>query len=109
MAHATSALRSLAARIGGLSLAATHDPLVYTAPARRAFLSRFEREVDPEGTLPIAERQRRAEAARKAYFTRLALKSAVARRRRRHTAGGASDSCAAPERPDSDKSGRSPA
>ena len=39
--------------------------------------------VDPEGVLPEAERIRRAEHARKAYFTRLALKSAQARRRKR--------------------------
>jgi hypothetical protein len=51
--------------------------------ARQAFLDRFEREVDPDGTLPPAERARRAEHARKAYFAKLALKSAQARRRRK--------------------------
>jgi hypothetical protein len=39
-----------------------------TAPGRKAFLDRFEREVDPDGILPPAERARRAEHARKAYF-----------------------------------------
>ena len=58
-----------------------YDSRDLTAPARRAFNDRFENEVDPDGTLPPAERQRRAEAAKKAYFTRLALKSAQARRR----------------------------
>ncbi len=58
-----------------------YDSRELTAPARRAFNDRFEKEVDPDGNLPPAERQRRAEAARKAYFTRLALKSAQARRR----------------------------
>jgi hypothetical protein len=53
-----------------------------TAPARKAFLYRFEREVDPEGTLSPQERHKRAEHARKAYFTSLALKSAQARRKR---------------------------
>lgn len=53
-----------------------------TAPARAAFLDRFEREVDPDLTLDPAERARRAEHARKAYFTGLALKSAKARRQR---------------------------
>jgi hypothetical protein len=43
-------------------------------------MDRFEREVDPEGVLPAQERQRRAEHARKAYFLRLALASAKARR-----------------------------
>jgi hypothetical protein len=75
-------LRSLAGRLGGLALAATHDPREYTAAARAAFLDRFAREVDPEGVLPPQERARRAQAARKLYFTRLAYKSAQARRRR---------------------------
>ena len=44
-------------------------------------LSRFEREVDPDGVLTAGERARRAEAARRAYFTRLAFQSSRARRR----------------------------
>jgi hypothetical protein len=44
-------------------------------------LDRFERQVDPDGELPPAERARRAGHARKAYFTRLALRSAQARRK----------------------------
>lgn len=52
-----------------------------TEPARKAFLDRFEREVDPDGALDPKERARRAEHARKAYFARLALKSAKARRK----------------------------
>jgi hypothetical protein len=63
--------------------AATSDPAADTAPARAAFLSRFEREVDPEGVLEPRVRARRAEHARKAYFTRLALASAHARGVRR--------------------------
>ena len=50
--------------------------------ARREFLARFERDVDPDGTLHPAERARRAEHAKRAYFARLALKSVQARRRR---------------------------
>jgi hypothetical protein len=64
------------------SWARTSDPQARTAPARAAFLDRFEREVDPDGVLEPAERTRRAEHARKAYFSQLALKSARARRRR---------------------------
>ncbi len=41
----------------------------------------FERQVDPDGSLSPAERARRAGLARKAYFTRLALRSAQARRK----------------------------
>ena len=59
-----------------------------TAPATAAFLERFELEVDPEGTLDPAERSRRAAHARSAYFKRLALKSAKARRERAADAAG---------------------
>ncbi|MFI6377000.1 hypothetical protein [Streptomyces sp. NPDC050546] len=55
------------------------DPAAHTAPARRAFLGRFEAEVDPDGTLLPEERARRAEHARRAYFKRLALASSKAR------------------------------
>ena len=61
--------------------ARTPDATAATAPARAAFLDRFDREVDPDGVLAPQERARRAEHARKAYFTRLALKSAQARRK----------------------------
>jgi hypothetical protein len=55
------------------------DEAAHTAPARAAFLSRFEREVDPEGLLDPVERARRAEHAKKAYFLKLALASRKAR------------------------------
>ena len=45
-------------------------------------MARFALEVDPDGVLPEKERTRRAEAARRAYFTQLAHKSAQTRRRR---------------------------
>jgi hypothetical protein len=44
-------------------------------------MSKFERDVDPEGVLDPAERARRGESARKAHYARLALRSAQARRR----------------------------
>ncbi len=69
-------------RIGAYRLHATHDPRVTTEAGRRAFLSSFERGVDPDGTLDPAERHRRAEAAKKAHFVALAYKSSLARRRR---------------------------
>ena len=64
-----------------VSWSRTSDPAARTAPARRAALERFEREVDPERVLPPVERARRAEHAKKAYFLRLALKSAQVRRK----------------------------
>ncbi len=76
-----AASRTLIARLGAHeSWAHTPDRSARTAPAREAFNDRFEREVDPERVLPPEERARRAEHARKAYFTRLALASAKARR-----------------------------
>ncbi|GAA0986894.1 hypothetical protein ENKNEFLB_01939 [Nocardioides aquaticus] len=57
------------------------DRAAATRPARDAFERRFLDEVDPDRSLPDGERARRAENARKAYFHRLALKSAQARRR----------------------------
>lgn len=62
--------------------ARTADWSAATAPALTALNARFERDVDPDGRLCPAERARRAEHARTAYFVRLALRSARARRRR---------------------------
>ena len=81
--HLTDEQRSLRGRLAAHSLhARIADPVAHTAPARKAALERFERQVDPDGSLPPAERARRAEHARKAYFLGLALKSAQARRKR---------------------------
>jgi hypothetical protein len=74
--------RALRARIAAHSLhARVQDPSAHTAPARKASWERFERQVDPHGTLPPAERARRADHARKAYFSAMALRSVQARRR----------------------------
>jgi hypothetical protein len=67
--------RRIAAEI---SWARTHDRAARTRPAREAFLKRFEKEVDPDGTLPLAERRQRAEHAKRAYMLQLAKRSAVA-------------------------------
>lgn len=77
----TAEQRVLRSRLGAYRLHATHDPKETTQKAREAFARRFEREVDPDGVLAPAERPRRVEAARRAYFTRLALRSSQARRR----------------------------
>lgn len=72
-------------RLAGLATAARHDPRVTTAPARAAFLSRFEREVDaadPDGQLDPIERARRIEYLRRLYFARLAYRSQVVRAER---------------------------
>ena len=81
MPSSTPTERALHGRLAAHAKWAKTDPVEGTAPARKAFLDRFEREVDPDGVLPPADRARRAEHARKAYFTRMALKSAQARRK----------------------------
>ncbi len=79
----TPAERTLRARLAAHTLHATVDSRAHTEPARKAFMDRFEDQVDPDRVLPSAERRRRAEQAKKAYFIRLALKSVQARRRAR--------------------------
>ncbi len=73
--------RQLRARIAAHAMHARHDGRRVTRSARKAFLDRFEREVDPDDVLPHQERARRADQARRSYFCALALKSAQARRR----------------------------
>lgn len=76
--------REAIARLGGyVSWAHEVDPSARTAPARAAFMRRFERQVDPDGVLPEHERRRRAESARRAYYTQLSIKAQQARRARR--------------------------
>ena len=74
--------RSNAGLLGALTVHSRYDSREITAAARAAALSRFERQVDPKQELPPAERARRAEYAKRAYFTRLALQSAKARRQK---------------------------
>src|SRR5690242_15512293 len=81
--------RVLRARMAAHALhARVSDPSAHTAPARAAFMSRFEREVDPDGTLDPAERARRAEHAKRAYFIRLARASRNARARKQRREEG---------------------
>jgi hypothetical protein len=79
----TPAERTLQARMAAHLMHARNDSRVTSAPGRTAFLVRFEREVDPDGILDPEERARRAEQARSAYFARLSLAAAKARRAKR--------------------------
>jgi hypothetical protein len=79
----TPAERTLRARLAAHVMRTRHDARQTTTNGRAAFLARFEAEVDPDGRLAPEERHRRAEHARRAYFTRLALASAKARRAKR--------------------------
>lgn len=69
--------RILRARLGTHSLHATVDSRKHTELVRRAFMARFDDEVDLDRTLPDRERSPSAEA-RRADFTRAALKAAQA-------------------------------
>jgi hypothetical protein len=71
--------RILRSRIGGLTTAARGH--VNTSPARAAFEARFYDGIPAD--LPAPERDRRAAAARRLHFTRLALASSLVRARRR--------------------------
>jgi hypothetical protein len=77
----TPGQRVLRARMGAYAVHSRYDVKQLTQPARDAFMARFEREVDPDGVLPEAERLRRAKAAKTLHFQRLAWKSARARRK----------------------------
>jgi hypothetical protein len=56
------------------------DRTAATAAARQAFHDRWEKEVDPDGKLDPKERAKRAAHAKKAHYSRMALKSAQTRR-----------------------------
>ncbi|MGH3908822.1 MAG: hypothetical protein ACRDTE_32265 [Pseudonocardiaceae bacterium] len=73
------AQRKLRAQIAANTRWSREDPATTGPRGQAGLLARFEREVDPGGTLEPAERARRAEAARKAHMQRLALASARAR------------------------------
>jgi hypothetical protein len=79
----TPAERVLRSRMGAYALHARYDTRATTAAAREAFSERFLDLVDPERRLSVGERERRAKAARKAHFTRLAYLSMRQRRARR--------------------------
>ena len=73
----------LAAQIAANSRWSREDPTEQGRTMRAGLEAKFLREVDPNNELPEAERRRRAESARRAYYQRLALASAKARRARK--------------------------
>jgi hypothetical protein len=75
----TSEQRRLRVQIAANTRWSREDPTPNAVRAQAGLVARFEREVDPDGVLPPAERARRVESARKAHMQRLALLSAKAR------------------------------
>lgn len=55
------------------------DPAAATEKARGAFMRRFERQADPDGVMPPAERARRAEMLMRAHMIGLARKRKIKR------------------------------
>jgi hypothetical protein len=76
----TPSERTLRARLAAHTLHARGG--TSTSAGTAAFLAKFVREVDPDGTLPPEERARRAQHARQAHMARLALASCRARSRK---------------------------
>lgn len=62
------------------SWARTTDRAARTRAARQGLDAKFEREVDPDRVMSPADRAKAVANARRAYYQRLALKSAASRR-----------------------------
>jgi hypothetical protein len=75
--------KSLRHQAAAHSMHSMHDGRKTTEAARKANAARFERQVDPKGKLPPAERARRAAHAERAYMLQLAYRSAKARAARK--------------------------
>lgn len=71
--------RKLRAQAAAYSRWAREDPKPAMEQVRVGFAKRFLDEVDPDRSLPEAERQRRAQAAMAAHMSRLAFQSSKAR------------------------------
>jgi hypothetical protein len=73
----------LDSRIGAFENLARNGSHETAARARRGFIAKFERQVDPDGLLDPLEREARALVAMRAHMLRLARKSAEVRRRKK--------------------------
>lgn len=78
----TSVERSLRARRAAHARWAREDRSAASERQRQIMLERFEREVDPAGTLPPAERAKRAANALSSHMAGLAYKASRSRERR---------------------------
>jgi len=70
------------AAIAAYSRWSREDPAENAARGQRGLVDKFRREVDPDGTLPEAERERRAQCAYRAHMLRVANASVAARKAR---------------------------
>jgi hypothetical protein len=88
LAALTPTQRTQRARIAALTRWSREDPAATAARGQAGLMARFVDQVDPDRVLPEGERQRRAEAARKAHMAQLAFRSAKVRARRIAVRGG---------------------
>tara|TARA_R110000824_G_scaffold210771_1_gene396630 strand:+ start:12 stop:428 length:417 start_codon:yes stop_codon:yes gene_type:complete len=75
-----AARRSTIGKLGAASLHAQGK--TNTGPATKAFMARFEKQVDPDGILHPEERAKRAAHAKSCYYLQLSRKSVLARRKK---------------------------
>lgn len=89
MASRDSAERRAIAAVGGATYAANataEDTAAAAARAREALRQRFLDQADPDGVMPLDERERKATAIRRLHYRRLALRKAQVERERREAA-----------------------
>ena len=75
----TPAQRTLRARVAAYARAARYDGREVTRAAFGGRMAKLAAQVDPEGTLPEIERQRRAYALMRSQMSALSLKASRAR------------------------------
>jgi hypothetical protein len=75
--------KSLPHQIAANTRWSKEDPTAQALKMRAGLEAKWLREVDPNNELPEPERVRRAESAKTAYYQRLALISAKARKARK--------------------------
>lgn len=75
--------RRLRSQVGAhAKWARTEDRTAATEPARKGFLAKLAREVDPDGSMDPATRDALVESKRKEHYARMALASSRARSRK---------------------------
>ena len=80
MPKISAEMATLRGRIGAhTSWANTADRTARTEPGRQAMRDKFARQVDPDSVLTPTEREFRADHARRAHYSRMAMKSAKVR------------------------------
>ena len=85
----TPTQRTMRARIAANTRWSQESPTATAARGQAGLMAKFVDQVDPDRVLPEAERNRRAEAARRAHMQKLAFASSKARTGRAPAEGAA--------------------